>query len=294
MHSILQTIHAYLALFISWISNTFQKITLSILVLGPVPKHVAFVMDGNRRFAKRLHLQPSEGHQLGFKKLEETLDWCMKLGIKVVTVYAFSIENFKRPKEEVDVLMELAERKFGEFVTKSDLVQKHGISIRVIGDTKLLREPVYKAACKVTSETCNNTGAILNICCPYTSQNEILVAMQEVVQGVQSGKVLESDVCEKMIEQCLYTEECPPLDVLVRTSGEARLSDFMLWQAGRDCLLHFPKKLWPEFSFWDMLPILLHYQANYAKIKVSRFIPITQLLAVFDMIHAVVTFIPII
>ncbi|KAH6568031.1 hypothetical protein BASA50_006057 [Batrachochytrium salamandrivorans] len=254
----------------SWVLSLMQKLVLAILVLGPVPKHVAFVMDGNRRFAKKLHRPLGEGHHLGFNKLEETLGWCMKLNIRVVTIYAFSIENFKRPQDEVDVLMELAEHKFQEFAANSDLIRKHGISIRVIGNLHLLRESVYKAACKATAQTRNNTGAILNICCPYTSQAEMLMAMNEVVSGVQDGRVEVGDVCSEMLEQCLYTEDCPPLDLLVRTSGESRLSDFMLWQTGQDCLLHFSNKLWPEFSFWDMLPVLLHYQASYNKIEESR------------------------
>nr|KAJ3422699.1 hypothetical protein HK105_006873 [Polyrhizophydium stewartii] len=253
-----------------WALRLARRVVLAVARLGPVPRHVAFIMDGNRRFARKLNLQPGDGHRLGFKRLEETLDWCMQLGIQVVTVYAFSIENFKRPKDEVDILMDLAERKFAEFATKSDLIEKHGISVRVVGNVDMLPERVYRAACKVTAETRQNTKAILNICCPYTARNEMANAISEVVAGAQRGDIRDTDICEEAIEKCLYTEDCPPVDILVRTSGEARLSDFLLWQVSRDCMMHFLDILWPEFSFWDMLPILLNFQANYARLEASR------------------------
>ncbi|KAI8924404.1 putative undecaprenyl diphosphate synthase-domain-containing protein [Entophlyctis helioformis] len=259
-----------LAALAKWLSKQAFRMALSIVRLGPVPRHVAFIMDGNRRFAKKLHVKPGEGHKLGFERLEQTLDWCMQLGIKVVTVYAFSIENFKRPQEEVDTLMNLAQLKFAEMAEKSELVKKNGISVRVIGKTDMLPPHVYRSACSAIHQTSTNTNAILNICCPYTSQHEILAAIKGTVDGVHDGMIEPADIDQDTLEQCLFTGDCPPLDILVRTSGESRLSDFMLWQAAQNCHVHFLDILWPEFSFWHMLPILLRFQADFSKITASR------------------------
>ncbi|XP_016104578.1 dehydrodolichyl diphosphate syntase complex subunit DHDDS-like [Sinocyclocheilus grahami] len=126
----------------SWIRERqlsfLERLTANILKAGPMPKHVAFIMDGNRRFAQKAHVERQEGHSQGFEKLAETLRWCLNLGIHEVTVYAFSIENFKRSKEEVDGLMELARQKFSRLLTEQENLEKHGVCIRVLGDLTLL------------------------------------------------------------------------------------------------------------------------------------------------------------
>ncbi|KAJ3085948.1 cis-prenyltransferase [Quaeritorhiza haematococci] len=284
-----------------WISTTksvsgvVKDLAFRFAKMGPVPQHVGFIMDGNRRFARRLGVKVGAGHMAGFKKLEEILEWCLRLGIQVVTVYAFSIENFKRPPEEVEALMDLAKSKFREFANNSEFIKKHGIRVQVIGALHLLPEDVREAAFNAMKMTKANDRAILNICFPYTSRDEIAQAVSAAVDGVRGSQHLKqlpsadaaeesSSSCiegkadegasaiectEDLIDQHMFTKGCPPLDVLVRTSGEIRLSDFMLWQCAENCDIHFIDVLWPEFRFWDMFKILVVFQANYKEQRIG-------------------------
>ena len=247
---------------IDWIRKKIESWTIWMLRQGAIPKHVAFIMDGNRRFAKKKHWHSHKGHEMGFERLEQTLDWCLSLGVQVVTIYAFSIENFKRPPEEVDALMALAAAKLNEFATHSDIVDKHQIRIRVLGNTALLPVEVRKAAAEAVKATRHHSKAVLNICCPYTARHEIVTAIADVVSATRQDAICVSDIDRQLIGRALFTEDYPDIDILVRTSGEARLSDFMLWQVSNGCLLYFTEALWPEFTFWHMLPILLAFQAT--------------------------------
>ncbi|KAJ3026485.1 UNVERIFIED_CONTAM: hypothetical protein HDU68_005563 [Siphonaria sp. JEL0065] len=266
-----------------WIASMSMAILLKLIRLGPIPKHVAFIMDGNRRFAKKRGLEVSKGHAEGADTLEETLDWCLKLGVKTVTVYAFSTENFSRNKEkEVDPIMKISTEKFQKFATHSELVKKHDIAVRVHGRLNLLPEPVLKAAHLATKMTCKNSNATLNICMPYTSREEIAFAVKTLVRGVEDGVLEVDDIGEEVLEQCFWTGGLGrgvgeqegvgggDLDILVRTSGEVRLSDYMLWQASSSCQIHFLSVYWPDFTFWHMLPALLQYQSNYLSLSKAR------------------------
>ncbi|XP_076445418.1 dehydrodolichyl diphosphate synthase complex subunit DHDDS-like [Babylonia areolata] len=246
-----------------------QQICEGILKTGPLPKHVAFIMDGNRRFAKKQSMESCQGHLKGFDKLAETLDWCLDLGVCEVTVYAFSIENFKRPKEEVDYLMELARQKFARLMQEKDLIQKHGVCIRVIGNIGLLPADVQQHIAEAVNFSKHNDRAILNVCFAYTAQDDICNAMKELAQGVRAGDILESDISESLLENCLYTAQSRPVDLLIRTSGEVRLSDFLLWESTYSCLA-FVKVLWPEFSIWHLYGTILHYQRNHSQIQIAR------------------------
>lgn len=258
----------------SWFPERRQRTWLhqiceGILKTGPIPKHVAFIMDGNRRFAKKQSLESCEGHMKGFDKLAETLEWCLDLGICEVTVYAFSIENFKRSKEEVDYLMELARQKFARLMQEKDMIQKHGVCVRVIGNISLLPLDVQQHIAEVVNFSKNNDRAILNVCFAYTAQDDISNAMKELALGVKAGEIRESDISESLLEGCLYTSHCRPVDLLIRTSGEVRLSDFLLWESTYSCLA-FVKVLWPEFSIWHLYGTILHYQRNHAQIQIAR------------------------
>ncbi|TPX68249.1 hypothetical protein SpCBS45565_g03307 [Spizellomyces sp. 'palustris'] len=254
----------------SSIASSSQRALINLLRIGPIPKHVGFIMDGNRRYAKKLGVQTRVGHVVGSKSLEKTLEWCLDLGINVVTVYAFSIENFKRPREEVDVLMDLACRKFEEFSKHSTFVSKHSIRIRVLGDKSLLPPHVLEAARQAEAATRHHTRAVLNICCPYTSRHEMAESVALAVRGVKEGHLKVDDIDEHLLDRLMQTGEDPELDILMRTSGEKRLSDFLLWQVTKHCQVHFLDVLWPEFSFWNMLPVLLSYQANYTRRQAAR------------------------
>uniref|UniRef100_A0A3B5B5U6 Alkyl transferase n=1 Tax=Stegastes partitus TaxID=144197 RepID=A0A3B5B5U6_9TELE len=223
----------------SWIKegelNLLEKISANVLKAGPMPKHVAFIMDGNRRFARKKNMERQEGHMQGFNKLAETLRWCKHLNIPEVTVYAFSIENFKRTKEEVDGLMELAKQKFERLLEERDNLEKHGVCIRVLGDLNML---------------------------PLDLQ-------QLIAKAVVTTRAHNNDVSEPLLSECLYSNNSPNPDLLIRTSGEVRLSDFLLWQTSHSCLV-FQSVLWPEYSFWNLCEAIVQYQLSHKSIQKAR------------------------
>ncbi|EIE27677.1 Di-trans-poly-cis-decaprenylcistransferase [Coccomyxa subellipsoidea C-169] len=238
---------------------------------GPVPKHIAFIMDGNRRFANRHQQVTTAGHQFGYYKLLDALEWCLEIGITCVSAYAFSIDNFKRPGDEVDMLMRLAEEKLEELLHR-DLVERHGVQVRVLGDLSLLPASVQAAAKRAMDSTKLHTRGILNICFSYGSRQEMAQAVGKVQDGVMSGALCPDDVSPNDIEQHLYTEGCPPVDLLIRTSGETRLSDFLCWQV-RHAQLVFADVLWPDFSFYDLLRALLQFQMASTHLKSLQALP---------------------
>ncbi|KJE93643.1 dehydrodolichyl diphosphate synthase [Capsaspora owczarzaki ATCC 30864] len=244
-----------------------RSVCMRLLQHGPIPRHVAFIMDGNRRFAKKIHVNTAMGHALGFDKLEQTLDWCLELGVRIVTVYAFSIENFKRSSQEVTALMDLAKVKFARLIEESEVIQKHGVSIRVLGDVTMLPLDVQQAIARAVTLSRNNSKSILNICFPYTSRHEMVEATKQIATGLSEGRLQESDITEDLFERCMYTADAP--DLFVRTSGEVRLSDFMLWQSAFSHM-YFAEVLWPEFSLWDLFVAVLHYQRNHNHVQTSR------------------------
>ncbi|XP_068698167.1 dehydrodolichyl diphosphate synthase complex subunit DHDDS-like [Montipora foliosa] len=238
----------------------------NVIKAGPMPRHVAIIMDGNRRFAKKVNCERSKGHEKGFEKLTEVLEWCFDLGIPEVTVYAFSIENFKRSKDEVDGLMELARQKFDRLMEEKEMLQKHGVCVRALGDLTLLPEDLQRSIARVRKLSQNNTKATLNVCLAYTSRHEISHAVKSVAEGVELGLIKPSDISESLFEKCLYTSKSQHPDMLIRTSGEVRFSDFLLWQCSYSSL-SFLKVLWPEFSVWDFYGAIISFQWNYNTYK---------------------------
>ncbi|KAI5092371.1 dehydrodolichyl diphosphate synthase complex subunit DHDDS, partial [Silurus meridionalis] len=249
----------------SWIRegelSLLERLSANILKAGPMPKHVAFIMDGNRRYARKKHVERQKGHTQGFDKLAEALRWCLNLGIHEVTVYAFSIENFKRSKEEVNGLMELAKEKFLRLLDEQENLEKHGVCIRVLGDLTLLPEDLQHVIAKAVVSTRAHTKRIL-----FKVAHCI-----NTLQSQNSSDVLSLalDVSEALLSQCLYTSNSPNPDLLIRTSGEVRLSDFLLWQTSHSCIV-FQSVLWPEYSFWNLCEAVLQYQLNYRSIQKAR------------------------
>ncbi|XP_051844092.1 dehydrodolichyl diphosphate synthase complex subunit DHDDS isoform X2 [Antechinus flavipes] len=234
-----------------------------------MPKHIAFIMDGNRRYAQKCQVERQEGHTQGFNKLAETLRWCLNLGIREVTVYAFSIENFKRSKNEVDGLMELARQKFSRLMEEQEKLEKHGVCIRVLGDLQLLPLDLQELIAKAVQATRNYNKCFLNVCFAYTSRHEISNAVKEMAWGVEQGLLDPSDLSESLLDKCLYTNNSPNPDILIRTSGEVRLSDFLLWQTSHSCLV-FQPILWPEYSFWNLCEAILQFQVNHSMLQKAR------------------------
>jgi len=266
----------------SWIREStlscFQYIAVKIIKSGIVPRHIALIMDGNRRFAKKNSVRHVEGHTRGFDKLSETLQWCLDLGVQEVTVYAFSIENFKRTKEEVDDLIELSRQKFQRLLDEQDKLMEHGVCIRIIGNLTLIPMDVRKLIAKAMLITRQNDKVFLNVAFAYTSRDEITNAIRDVVYGIKSDDILPDVVDEDLISKCLYTCHSPDPELLIRTSGEVRLSDFLMWQS-TGTYLYFAEVLWPEFSIWDLLSAVFHYQRFRAKLeKISKDNSITSVI----------------
>lgn len=257
----------------SWIKegelNFIERIAANILKAGPMPKHVAFIMDGNRRFARKKNMDRQEGHMQGFNKLAETLRWCKHLDIQEVTVYAFSIENFKRTEDEVDGLMELARQKFLRLLDEMDNLKKHEVCIRVLGDLNMLPLDLQQLIAKAVVATKNHNKCFLNVCFAYTSRYEITNAVREMAWGVEKGLIKASDVSELLLSECLYSNNSPNPDLLIRTSGEVRLSDFLLWQTSHSCIV-FQSVLWPEYTFWNLCEAIIQYQLNHQSIQKAR------------------------
>ncbi|KAL2823926.1 putative undecaprenyl diphosphate synthase-domain-containing protein [Aspergillus cavernicola] len=344
--------------------SKLRDLLVGAIKQGPVPQHIAFIMDGNRRFARTHRIETVEGHNLGFEALARILEVCYRSGVQVVTIYAFSIENFKRSKFEVDALMEMARVKLSQMAQHGEILDRYGAKVRILGRLDLLRPDVLAAVNRATEMTQNNGDRVLNICFPYTSRDEISGAIRDTVseyskplrssrsssslprtpfsedhitQTIRSrttnGKLEDSSmefdslsesstlgeddtqkpshpnivyqsetalssaatlhlpdqtkgrkaeftpeaeppvfkspetITRQTLTDHLLTRENPPLDLLIRTSGVERLSDFMLWQCHENTEIAFLDILWPEFDLWQFLPVLLRWQRRVSNAK---------------------------
>lgn len=237
-------------------SSKLKKMFGNLIQTGMIPKHVGIIMDGNRRFAKNNLINYKESHNVGFMNLVNILELLYESGIKHATVYAFSIENFKRPTHEVNWLMQLIKQKFEQITNHGELCEKYGIKVNIIGNIKLLPLEVQKIFEKTHNLTKNNNYAVLNVCFSYTSRDEMTHSIKKVLNQPDKNDGINKNA----IEMNLYTYNLPPLDLLVRTSGTYRLSDFLLWQCvQKECLIIFVEKLWPLFTSWDMAKVLTRW-----------------------------------
>ncbi|XP_045763624.1 dehydrodolichyl diphosphate synthase complex subunit DHDDS isoform X2 [Maniola jurtina] len=246
----------------SWVKENclsfFQLFCIKVVKTGRIPQHLALIMDGNRRYAKKLSVGSTEGHNKGFDKLSEVLKWCLDLGIPEVTVYAFSIENFKRSQDEVDALMELASDKFKRLLEEIDQINEWGVRMHVAGRLSLLPAELQALVSKAMLATRQNNKLRLNIAYSYTGRDEISRAASYIIDSVKNKELTADDIDEDLISQTLDLGEP---ELLVRTSGEVRLSDFMLWQVNRT-VLYFTDVLWPEFTIWNLLAAIIHFQRH--------------------------------
>lgn len=226
-----------------------------------IPQHIAIIMDGNRRWAKERNMNVSDGHKCGSETLEKIAKYCNKIGIKYLTVYAFSTENWKRSKEEVGALMNLLRFYLDRFSKRAD---DDNIRIKVLGDIDVLEEGLKKSIKKAIERTSNNTGLTLNIALNYGGRAEILKAVKEIAIDVENGKIDSNDISEKVIESKLYTAGVPDPDLLIRTSGELRTSNFLPWQLVYS-EFYFLEKYWPDFNEKDIDDSILIYQKRNRK-----------------------------
>ena len=207
-------------------------------------KHVAIIMDGNRRWAKERHLPSAVGHQKGVEALKKTLRACSDFGIKYLTVYAFSTENWNRKPEEVEFLMNLLAKTLGK---ELDEMHKEHVKIKFLGDISRLSTTLKEILYDAEEKTKDNTGVNLQIAFNYGSRLEMLSAIKDICKKVKNDELLIDDIDENLISDCLYTSNVPEPDLLIRTGGEYRVSNFLLWQIAYSELLIFDE-YWPEFG----------------------------------------------
>lgn len=212
-----------------------------------VPNHVAIIMDGNGRWAVNRGLKRTKGHQKGAEVLKKISEHVYDKGIKILSVFAFSTENWKRDKEEVDYLMDLFIKAFKE---NFEAVKKKGVKVVFSGVKTRLSDKVLAQMKKMTDETKDNKNGVFNICLNYGGQDEIVEATKKICKDVSDGNLSIDDINSKMYNKYLFND-LPPVDLMIRTSGEYRISNFMLWQLAYS-ELYFTDTLWPDFTNEDL------------------------------------------
>ena len=231
------------------------------LVPEKMPKHVAIIMDGNRRYSKlQGNVDVLKGHEVGVDTLEKVLDWSIELGIEIITAYAFSTENFNRSKHEVDGLMELFFINFKKLVN-DERIHKNEVRVRVVGRTELLPDNVKEAIKDAEEATANYNKRFLNLAIGYDGRLEIIDSFKKIIKDVQDGKITIDDVDEDLVSKNLYTAGLADPNLIIRTSGEERLSGFLLWQSSYS-ELYFCETLWPELRKVDFIRAIRSYQAR--------------------------------
>ena len=226
-----------------------------------MPKHIAIIMDGNRRWAKAQGKPAGFGHKAGAKTLENIVRYANKIGLEHITVYAFSTENWKRAEEEVNALMMLLQNYLDDYSKRAD---SENIKVKILGDITVLSQGMQKSIINCMERTKNNTGITFNIALNYGGRHEIIKAVKNIAQEVKDGKLEIENINEEAISNNLYTKDQPDPDLLIRTSGEIRLSNFLPWQLVYSEFL-FIDKNWPDFTENDLDEAIIEYQKRTRK-----------------------------
>ena len=235
---------------------TPSELLSKIRVHGAIPRHVAIIMDGNGRWARERMLPRPLGHRGGMASVREVVEGALEAGVEVLSLFAFSQENWQRPSGEINALMSLLE----EYIQKeADELDAQGVRVRVLGDLARLTKPAMAAVQRVTSQTEGNSKLILNLFISYGSRAELTMAARRIAEDVAAGKLKPEDVDEAAFAARLYTAGCPDPDLLIRTSGEQRISNFLLWQVAYTELFISPV-LWPDFGRANLFEAILDYQ----------------------------------
>ncbi|MBQ5446028.1 MAG: isoprenyl transferase [Lachnospiraceae bacterium] len=231
-----------------------------------IPKHVAIILDGNGRWAKKRFMPRNYGHIQGAKAVEQICEDANNIGIKYLTVYAFSTENWNRSEEEVDALMKLLRRYLKNCIERSN---KNNMRVRVIGEKSRLSEDIRNKIDELEECSKNNTGLNFTIALNYGSRDEIRRAVSEIATEVSEGKLSPDDISESLINEHLDTSGLPDPDLLIRTSGEERLSNFLLWQLAYT-EFYFTDVLWPDFNKEELIKAVVKYNGRdrrFGKVK---------------------------
>ncbi|GFF99077.1 dehydrodolichyl diphosphate syntase complex subunit SPAC4D7.04c [Aspergillus lentulus] len=235
-------------------SNWARDLLMKIARQGPIPHHVAFIMGGNRRFARAHGMPIEQGHELGAAAMKEVVETGFIIGIKVITLYAFSIENFKRPRDQIEAIMALLREQIAMYSAPGGFAEQLDFSIRVLGRLEMLDEKTRDAVEKAVEAT-RNRKSILNLCMAYTSRDEMIRAMRRCVEEYPHTAITAQSLSNK-----LDTADNPPVDLVVRSSGVYRLSDFLLWQCHEDTQIQIMDATWPEIGAWEPFMVLLRWQ----------------------------------
>lgn len=227
-----------------------------ILDSSKIPAHIAIIMDGNGRWAKERNLPRVFGHRAGVETIRNIVKECNRLGVKYLTLYAFSTENWKRPQDEVNSLMKLLVEYLKNEIEE---LNRNGVVVNHIGDISKLPEPCQLELRRAYQATQNNKGVILNIAVNYGGRDEILHAVKNIIQDVMQGKLNESDVNQETISAYLYTSRMPDPDLIIRPSGELRVSNFLLWQCAYS-EFWYSNIHWPDFTIENLHKAIFDYQ----------------------------------
>ena len=228
-----------------------------------MPKHIAIIMDGNRRWAKAKGKPVSYGHKEGAKTLEKIVRYANKIGLEYITVYAFSTENWKRAEEEVKALMMLLQNYLDDYAKRADT---ENIKVKILGDISALSSGMQKSIENCMERTKDNTGVTFNIALNYGGRDELIKAIKQIANQVKHNEIQIDDITEEMVSNCLYTKGEPEPDLLIRTSGEQRLSNFLPWQLVYTEFL-FIDKNWPELEESDLDDAIIEYQKRTRKFR---------------------------
>jgi len=230
-----------------------------------VPNHIAIIMDGNRRWARKRNLPSQVGHSQGAKNLEEIAVACQEKGVRYLTVFAFSTENWKRSQEEVDYLMELLAKHISDFDKRFD---NRNVRIRLVGNREGLPEKLLKGISEIEERTKEKDGLTVNVAINYGGRAEIIQATKRIAEDMKNGKINEiEEIDEALLARYMYTEEMPDPDLLIRTAGEVRMSGFLTWQSVYS-ELYFTDVLWPDFNEKELDKAIIEYnhrKRNFGK-----------------------------
>lgn len=232
------------------------SITKKDILIKPLPQHIAIIMDGNGRWAQKKGLPRAAGHRAGIEALKKTVECSLDINIKYLSVYAFSTENWKRPQEEINILMDL----IVEYIVKElNKLHENGVRINSIGDLNLLPAETCKYILAAQEKTCGNDKLILNVALNYGGRAEITQAVRDIAKNISLGKLKIEDINEDIVSQYLYTKNQPDPDLMIRPSGERRLSNFLLWQLAYS-ELWTTNVLWPDFRPQHLLEAIYDFQ----------------------------------
>jgi len=226
-----------------------------------IPNHVAIILDGNGRWAQKKRMPRNYGHIQGSKTVEKICEEAHRIGIKYLTVYAFSTENWRRPQEEVDAIMKLLRNYMKDCVKTSS---KNNMRVRILGDTSELSEDIQESIVTLEKASKNNTGLNFQVALNYGSRNEIIRAVKELSKDVKENKITLDQIDETIFEQYLDTKGIPDPDLLIRTSGEQRLSNYLLWQLAYT-EFYFTDVLWPDFNKKELIKAIEFYNGRTRK-----------------------------